>query len=257
MPTVLQQSICSRRTHRCLLSTHYIRAKMGGPSNWSHRQPCVPAAPPSRSPLPVSWAARRPDPEIHQIHAAPVGALWKEAVALETFDELVYELRNDSYLIDECSLLTLTGSNNSALSITPLVASGCAVRPEVRLLEPLSQLDPLCLKQSIAVPTVLEQLPPTNAQQLCSTCHPYLRLVIARQFLERHLPPNPSTWHRAQHLSHIQCILVSFSDAQLRCSGNVEAIPKNLRLSGARFKVWTPTTALCAFPVMLIDYPFL
>ena len=149
--------------------------------------------------------------------------LWgTEAVELEQLDKLAFEVRNDSYFVDECALLTAGSSSTlESLTRTPLVANGCAVDAGVRILHPLSRLDPQCRKES-ATATLGDVAPPTDAEHLCSTCHPHLCLVIERQFLKSHLLSNLTTRHRSKHLvsARIQCTLIGFKDAPLISSGN-------------------------------------
>lgn len=154
--------------------------------------------------------------------AAAAGAheieLWgSEAVELEKLHELVFEVRNDSYVIDECVLLDGgdgSGSTGDTAILTRLVWNGCAVSPEVRLLQPLLRSDPFCRNQSAAASTQLlrERVPSTDAAELCRTCHPYVRLAVARTFLERHVPPNLSASNRGRRLARIECTLVSFEE---------------------------------------------
>lgn len=172
----------------------------------------------------------RPAPSFSQQLHPPLGArilkatapthettLWgTDAQSLETLDELVFEVRNDSYLFEECSLVdgdgtAATASTRDSSLIARLVENGCAVSPEVRLLQPLSRLDPQCQKQQ---PTLLEPLPSTDSAQLCSNCHPFQRLAVSRAFLERAIASYLSTWNSSRvplHM-HIECTLVGFEE---------------------------------------------
>lgn len=191
-------------------------------------------------PSPPSASLQLPPPLGGRILNSSHGRLYRvggEVVELETIDELVYELFNDSYFIDKCALTvtaTATASDgdgdgdsnhNAAGAVTfhttELVVNGCGVSPEVRLLHPLSRLDPECQAQAASAPgpSVHHFEPSTAAQKLCTNCHPYIRLAIARSFLESHLPlslnssPSASASGRARLAARIQCTLVSYRHA--------------------------------------------
>ena len=139
----------------------------------------------------------------------------RDEVALETLHELVFEVRNESYVLDECRLLDAhadghRGSASGSDAAAVLVENGCAVEPGVRVLQPLPRLHPLCRNLSAGAAARRERLPSTDAAQLCSTCHPYLRVAVSRASLERRLPPNPSLSSRARRVAHIECTFVSF-----------------------------------------------
>ena len=154
---------------------------------------------PSPSPGPFEQQQQQQSPplgaRILKMTASGHVSFWgTEAVPLETLEELVLEVRNDSYFIDECSLLN--GGHSSA-AIAPLVASGSALSPHVRLHQKCQAVNP--------------------------SCHAHLRLAVKRSFLKRHLPPNVSRY-RAICLARIQCTLVSFSDASAPVSDETGSV---------------------------------
>ena len=171
---------------------------------------------------PRNYVYLRPSPSpgpFEQQQSPPLGArilratasghvsLWgTETVPLETLDELLLEVRNDSYSIEECALLN--GAHSSA-AIAPLVARGSALSPHVRIHQK-------CRGVNATLPR-FEWSTSTNAN---APCHPHLRLAVGRSFLKRHLPPNVSLY-RAQCLARIQCTLMSFSDASAPASDEI------------------------------------
>ena len=140
--------------------------------------------------------------------------LWDAAgdeVALETFHELVFEVRNESYVLDECRLLDAHADGRRGTDAAAvLVANGCAVELGVRVLQPLPHQHPLCRNLSAGAAGPRERLPSTDAAQLCSTCHPCLRVAVSRAALDRRLPPNRSKASRARRLVRIECSFVSY-----------------------------------------------
>ena len=144
-----------------------------------------------------------------------------DEVALETLHELVFEVRNESFVLDECRLYAdgRRGSASGSDAAAVLVANGCAVEPGVRVLQPLPRLHPLCRNLSAGAAARRERQPSTDTAQLCSTCHPYLRIAVSRASLERRLPQNPSQSSRARRVARIECTFVSFRETPLDETG--------------------------------------